>query len=202
MKTWTSRRIPLLIASLLLSACAAQTVPSDRYYRIALQALDPIKPLADSPQIMLEPFQASGVYAERALVYRRPEARGALEQYRQQFWLELPALMLTDSLRQALRKAFGDERVQARDARVKVAYVVTPRLRKLDQILGPEGARAEYEVEFVVTDEDNETHFVERVDLVSPLADTHPQSFADAVGRMAAQANQQLIDRLARDITN
>ena len=194
------KRFGLLLASLLLSACAAQTVPSDRYYRIALQAVAQIKPLTDPPQIMLEPFQASGVYAERALVYRRPEARGALEQYRQQFWLELPALMLTDGLREALRTAAGDERVQARDARLKVAYIVTPRLRKLDQVLGPEGARAEYEVEFVVTDEDNETRFVERVDLAVALADTHPQSFADATSKLAAQANQKLIERLARDL--
>ena len=189
------------LAGLLLSACASGPVQTDRYYRLESVLAD-ASPVADPPYVSLEPFEAHGIYAERPLVYRRPAGQGALEQFAHLFWAELPTRMLSDGLDRSLRGVLGDEHVHGRSSRKRIRYVVRPRLRRLDFCLDPEGqeaARAEFATDFLVTDEAREPRFVVSFSQTRELAAPTTAEFVRVVSAMAAEANRQLIQRLAEE---
>lgn len=191
MKHW----LPLLLA-VLCAACAVQPQPVDLHYRLEGFASAAVLP-ADAPSVLVEPFDAFGLYAERPLMFRRAEAGGAVEQYRHQFWIEPPALMLGDGLRRTLRAALGEAKVHPRNARDRAAYVIKPRLRRLEQMFDASGARAEFAVDFLVTDEANAPRFVLAFEQIQPIASDSPAAFAKAASELAAQANTKLVERLA-----
>lgn len=190
----------LLLLTLLLSACAAPQVAPDRYYRIESAAEAP--KVAQPLDVMLESFDAFGVVAERQLIFRRPEAGGAVEQYRQQFWAEPPARMLTDGLLATLRTALGAEQVHGRNSRTRADWVLRPRLRRLEQQLDADGAKAHVAIDFVVTNENNEPRFVVVFDQTQPIESATPEAFARAAQQLAAKANLRLVERLAQDFAN
>lgn len=196
------KRWPLLLLALcaFVSACAVQPRPVDLYYR--LDGVAQAAPFAaDAPSVLVEPFDAFGLYAERPLIFRRAEAQGAAEQYRHQFWIEPPALMLSDGLRRSLRTALGDAKVHPRNARERAAYVIKPRLRRLEQVVEPGGARAEFAVDFLVTDEANAPRFVVTVEEAQKVASDSPAAFAIAASELAAKANLKLLERLVQEFT-
>lgn len=180
-----------------LSACATQPLPADLHYR--LDAAAEIATLPTSPALLLESFDAFGLYAERPLIYRRADAQGAVEQYRHQFWIEPPALMLSDGLRRSLRNAFGDAKVHARNARERTAYVIKPRLRRLEQVIEPTGVRAEFAVDFLVTDAAHAPRFVLQFEESLRVDSDAPAAFAAAASELAAKANRRLVERLVQD---
>ncbi|WP_420465859.1 ABC-type transport auxiliary lipoprotein family protein [Panacagrimonas sp.] len=182
----------------LLTACAARAPYTDRYYHLD-SAMAEVAAMADAPHVMLEPFDAHGLYAERQLIYRRPEGKGALEQFGYLFWSEQPTRMLTDGLEASLRAAFGDQRVHGRRSRQRAAYIVKPRLRRLEFHLQPEGAKAEFAADFVVTDEALEPLLVVRFAQTRLLSAPTAEAFADMAGQLAAQANRELIEQLAAE---
>lgn len=190
-------RIAMLLAGTLLAGCAAPQVAPDRYYRLdgAAAATRVAQPL----DVMVETFDAYGVVAEQQLLYRRPQAGGAVEQYRQQFWAEPPARLLTDGLLATLRSALGDAQVHGRNSRTRADWVLRPRLRLLEQRLDADGPKAQLAIDFVVTNENNEPRFVLGFDQTRALASTAPGDFARAASELAAQANLRLVERLAQD---
>lgn len=192
-----SVRLSMLVLALSLAACAAPQLAPDRYYRLDTAADAP--PIAQPLDVMLESFDAHGVVAERQLIYRRLEAGGAVEQYRQQFWAEPPARMLTDGLHATLRRALGAEQVHGRNSRTRADWVLRPRLRRLEQELDASGAQARLAIDFLVTNEDNEPRFVLSFDEAQPAASTAPGDFTRAAEQLAAQANLRLVERLAQE---
>lgn len=182
--------------ALLISACGRTPVYTERYYRLD-SVLSDVTAMVEAPDLLVEPFEAHGIYAERPLVYQRPEGRGALEQFSYVFWSEQPARMLSDDLSNSLRRAFGEARVHARSSRVRAQYVVRPRLRRLDFVITAEGARAEFAAEFVVTNEARQPRFVLEYARSRELPEVSAQSFADTAGALAAEASRQLIERLS-----
>lgn len=187
-----------MIAVATLLSCAAPQVAPDRYYVLDSVARAPA--IGQPLDVMLEDFDAFGVVAEQRILFRRPEAGGALEQYRQQFWIEPPARMLTDGLLATLRSGLGQAQVHGRNSRMRADWVLRPRLRQLEQRLDVDGApQAHVAIEFIVTNESNEPRFVLVFDETRATQDASPQAFAQAVGELAAQANLRLLDRLAQD---
>lgn len=180
-----------------LSACATQPLPADLHYRLESGADVAERPSAST--FLVESFDAYGLYAERPLIYRRAEAQGAVEQYRHQFWVEPPALMLSDGLRRTLRKAFGDAKVFPRNARERAAYVIKPRLRRLEQVIEPTGARADLAVDILVTDEANAPRFLLQFEESQRVDSDAPAAFAAAASELAAKANRMLVERLVLD---
>lgn len=189
-----------IIAALvsLLAACASRPHYTERYYHLD-SAIPEGTTMADAPNVLVQPFDAHGLYAERQLIYRRPEGKGAMEQFGYLLWSEQPALMLTDGLESSLRTALGSEQVHGRRSRVQPQYIVKPRLRRLDFHLDPEGARAEFAADFVVTDEASEPRFVLEFAQARALPVATAEAFAEMAGRLAAEANRELIQQLARE---
>lgn len=192
-----TRALLLLCMLAALASCAAPGVAPDRYYRLESAAAAPA--IAQPLDVMLENFEAFGVVSEQQLLYRRPEAGGAIEQYRQQFWAESPTRMLTDGLLATLRRALGEAQVHGRNSRTRADWVLRPRLRQLEQQLDADGPKARLAIDFVVNNESNEPRFVLVFDQTVALADRSPQAFARAAGELAAQANLRLLERLAQD---
>lgn len=186
-----------LVAAALTCACASAPLPVDRYYRIEVAAAPGIT-VAGTEPILLEPFEALGVYAERALLYQ--EAGPAMRQYGHQFWSEPPASMLSDALAATLRAALGASRVHTRATRERPAIQVRPRLRKLEQVLGADGARAAYAVDFTVTDRDGRPRFVLSFDETEPAATSGPDTYVTALDVLVARANARLVERLASEL--
>lgn len=190
-----SRALFMGLGLMVLSGCASRPLPAELYYRLDTAAAP--APVVDAPAVQVEGFDAHGVYAERALIYSRPEARGAIEQYRHQMWVEPPALMLADGLRSTLRRALGDTRVHPRGTRDRADWVLRPRLRKLLQVLdGRGGASAEYAVDYLVTDGSHRPRFVLAFEQRAAAADDSPAAFAAAASVLALQANEALLQRL------
>ncbi len=186
-------------AAALLAACAATPTPPDRYYPLLPPSPAPDSVVAQPSAVLLEPFDAFGIYGERNLIYRRPEAGGALEQYRHQFWAEPPTLMLGDGLKMALRSALGPTRVHGRETRARPDYLIRPRLRRLVPRIAPLGSRAELAIEFSVVDQSNEPRFVLLFEESQAAAGNSPEAFVAAASALAAQANARFIKRLAEE---
>lgn len=193
------RAVLTMLAAALLAACAAAPAPSDRYYPLLPPPPAADSALAQPSVVLLEPFDAFGIYGERNLIYRRPEAGGALEQYRHQFWAEPPTLMLGDGLRTALRSALGPTRVHGRETRARPDYLIRPRLRHLVQRIEPQGSSAELVIEFSVVDQANEPRFVLLFEESQAAAGDSPEAFVAAASALAAQANARFIERLAKE---
>ncbi len=191
-------RAGLLLSLLFLcTACSRAPVYSERYYALdgALPEATPV--MADAPDVRVEPFEAHGLYTERQMLYRRPEGGGALERYGYVFWTEQPARMLSDGLQSSLRYVLGQDRVHTRSSRVRARFVIRPRLRRLVMHLHPDGARAEFAVDFVVTDEARQPRFVVEFSQARPLPEPTAAAFAQVSGDLAAQATRELIERLS-----
>jgi ABC-type uncharacterized transport system auxiliary subunit len=188
-----------LAAALLVGACATTVPPVDRYYRIDTASAGAAT-AAPAQSILLEPFEAHGIYAERALLVRDAGTGGAsLRQYGHQFWIEPPALMLDGVLAATLRGAFGETHVHARASRERPDFQVRPRLRRLEQVTGVDGAKAAYAVEFAVSDRDGRPRFVLSFDETEPAATTGPDTYVTALDALVARANARLVERLAAE---
>jgi ABC-type uncharacterized transport system auxiliary subunit len=189
-------RTGLLLSMLFLcAACSRAPVYTERYYALD-GSLPEATPMDDAPHVLVEPFEAHGLYTERQMLYRRPEGQGALERYGYVFWTEQPARMLTDGLHSSLRRVLGDDRVHSRSSRVRARFVIRPRLRRLEMHLHPDGAKAEFAADFMVTDEARQPRFVFEFAQTRPLPEPTAAAFAQVSGALAAQATRELIEHL------
>lgn len=188
-------RAALLAIVTLAAGCASDPPPPDRYYRLEPVAATPAG--AWNRRIVVQPFEAHGVYSERALLFRRQAAGGtALEQYNYHYWAEPPALMLGDLVTDHLRGAFGERQVYRSSSRVRPDIVVRPRLRNLVQVLDPQ-PQALLSIQFTVTDDLNAPLLVVEFDEAAALPGTAPRDYIEAINRLAGQAAQRLAAQLA-----
>lgn len=183
------------------AGCVGETaLPVERYYRIEAPPASAATISAAKP-ILLEPFDAYGVYAERALLYHEDGQAAVMRQYGHQFWAEPPQRMLDDALAATLRAALGPDRVHARASRERPEIVVRPRLRKLEQVYeGGGGARAVYAVDFTVTDRDGRPRFLLAFDESEPAQGQGPDTYVRALDVLVARANARLLERLAEEM--
>ena len=141
----------ILIAAmmLILAGCATQApVPSDRYYR--LQAVFSGEALV-APKFAgtfeIERFTADGLTAGRPIVYVEAGDPNQLREYNYHFWTQAPTIMLRDELVTYLRSAKVSVSIVVPEMRLDPAYVMTGRIRTLEQVLGStNGTRLELEV--------------------------------------------------------
>jgi len=101
----TPRWLPLLTL-LALTACSAPTVPDFTYYRLPRpQPLEPVSaPLFRDP-LVVEAFNADGLYADQALIYAVDAEAQQLRQYHYQLWTDPPTRFLQRRLIGQLREA-------------------------------------------------------------------------------------------------
>lgn len=94
----------LLTFSLLLSACGSvPPAPTDRFYRLQPVSVAPAgKALAGA--IVVQPFRADSLYAERPIIYSEEASLRQLRQYHYHLWLYPPAQLVQSHMAASLGK--------------------------------------------------------------------------------------------------
>ena len=88
----------LVIACLCLSACgSAPPVPVDRFYRLWPVSVQP-QSKAGWGTLVVQPFHAESLYAERPIVYSDAGSLRQLRQYHYHLWLYPPAQLVREHL--------------------------------------------------------------------------------------------------------
>jgi len=143
------RGVMLLGIVLMFAGCAAQPpVPSDKYYRLqAVFAAAPATSVKFPGNFEVERFTADGLTAGRPIVYVETNDPNQLNEYHYHFWTQPPTVMLRDELVTYLRASKIADSVVTPEMRLEPQYVMTGRIRKLEQVLGsPNRTRLELEI--------------------------------------------------------
>lgn len=152
--TW--RRAPrapavaaVLVAVMATAGCASKPPEAERFYRPTIAAPEArAKPAA---RLLVEPFEARGIYSDRALVTR--DVGGAYRQAIGRSWVEPPSLLLGTALVDCLRAAYGADAAFLPQARVDADVTIRSTLKRFERVKG-EGASGDtalLAVDFVVT---------------------------------------------------
>jgi len=143
------RSVLLGASSAVLAACSAAPVPTDSYYRLAPTLISapraggPLKGIAE-----VAPIRGEGVVNARALLFRKGQSQ--LQQYSYHFWADTPAAMLQRALVDALRAAQAFDMVAMPEMRLNRAFEVMGNLRKLENDITGNDAKAVVELELGV----------------------------------------------------
>ena len=183
---------------LCIAACSTAPAPPERFYRVEAPAASSTTSLPG--RIVVEPFEAYGVYNERPILYLDAAASGTLQQYHYQFWAEPPGVMLRDALIANLRTAFSGAQIESAGGRVRGDYVVHARLKRLEHRLGSP-PQAQLALEFRVVDAADNERAVVLFDDVAPAAGASVEDFVLAMDQLLGKASAQLAERL-RAITS
>lgn len=139
----------MLVVGILIAGCASQPpVPSDKFYRLqAVFASTPSPSVKFPGTFEVERFTADGLTAGRPIVYVKSDDPNQLQEYHYHFWTQPPTIMLRDELVTYLRQANIADSVVIPEMRLDPQYVMTGRIRKLEQVLGtPNRTRIEIEI--------------------------------------------------------
>ncbi|MDM4769304.1 ABC-type transport auxiliary lipoprotein family protein [Solimonas sp. SE-A11] len=182
--------LPILLAALLAGCLSVPTPPQEVYYRLEPPAAAALGVF--TPRVVVMPFSAPGVYAERPLLWARGSA---LRQYYRHFWAESPGLELHGALVDSLR-ASGATEVYTAGNRVRGDVSVQPAIRQMElQTEG--GRRAVLSLEFLVNDRDGRPLRNLVVNGQRPLpADSAPEAYVAAVTQLAGEAFAKLAGEL------
>ncbi len=182
--------LPILLAALLAGCLSAPTPPQEVYYRLEPPAAAALGAFA--PRVVVMPFSAPGVYAERPLLWARGSA---LRQYYRHFWAESPGLELHGALVDSLR-ASGATEVYTAGNRVRGDVSVQPAIRQLElQTEG--GRRAVLSLEFLVNDREGRPLRNLVIKGERPLPEgAEPEVYVAAVSQLAGEA----FARVAREL--
>jgi ABC-type uncharacterized transport system auxiliary subunit len=179
------RRLLSLACFPVLAACAGGPGPQPEVYF----HIEPPQPKASgelSTSIVIEPFEAPGIYSERPLIW----ARGAaLQQYYRHFWAEAPAIALQAALVDALR-AGGASAVYTPADRARGQVHVRSRIRRLE--LQAEGERrAVLGLEFSISEGQRPPQLLQ-FNRERAVSGTAPEAYVAAIGQLAGEAFEEL----------
>jgi uncharacterized lipoprotein YmbA len=112
----------LLTIGVLLAACGSvPPAPIDRFYRLQPVSISSATRLLPGA-VVVQPFRADSLYAERPMIYSEEVSARQLRQYHYHLWLYPPAQLvrehLTSSLGSALDLSGGDSAPNVLDGRV------------------------------------------------------------------------------------
>lgn len=132
----TTRRLAVFLLPVLLAACAPQApVPQDRFYRLqAVVASAPMTTPVLNGTLEIDRFTADGITAGRPIVYVEDQQPNQLQEYHYHFWTQAPTIMLRDELVTYLRAVNFAENVVTPEMRLKPDFVMTGRIRRLEQV--------------------------------------------------------------------
>lgn len=124
------------LIALSVAACGTpQEAPRDQFYRLDTDfAGQASQPVFDGT-LEVGRFLADGLLGERALVYTSVDTPDRLLQYHYHYWVEPPPRMLQEQLVRVLRDANVAPVVVTSEQRADPAYVVSAKLRRMEQVI-------------------------------------------------------------------
>lgn len=149
MKRIMKLKAMIISAGLLTAACgSAPPVPEDNYYRLqAIYASEPLASKSLPGTIEVDRFVADGLTSERPIVYSRAESPNQVKAYHYEFWIKPPTVMLRDELVSFLRASKISDSVVTPEMRVSADYVLTGKIKHLEQVIMKSGYRTILELE-------------------------------------------------------
>lgn len=136
---------------LVLTACGtAQPVPSEHFYRLDITPPKALPKPKLEGVVEVRRFEADNVTADRSIVYTTSAHRLELKSYNYHLWAESPTVMLRDGLIGALRAAGAAGEVAAPKDRVNPDYVITGEIKRMEQVVGTQPARAVLQIELAL----------------------------------------------------
>lgn len=188
------RPLAVLAAGLALAACAQQSPPQDRFYRLdaAVTATPPAAgPLTGTLEVS-RPV-ADGVLSERPLVYQ--DAAGVLGRYRYDLWSDPPALLWQRALIDALRQAAIAGTVVGTDLRTQPDWSVRTHLSRFE-LLAAE-AKVVVSAELAVSSVKDGRLILLRTYTAEQPCPAEPKAAAAALNRASAD----IMARFVADLT-
>jgi len=137
-----------LALALIVAGCAATPpVPEDNFYRLQAMYAGPAnggKLLQGTLEV--DRFVADGLTSERPIVYSDIGNPNQVKAYHYHFWIKPPTIMLRDELVSFLRAANVADRIVTPEMRAQANYVLTGRIKHLEQVREEKGSRTLIEV--------------------------------------------------------
>jgi ABC-type uncharacterized transport system auxiliary subunit len=170
----------------LLAGCQSlPPAPTDRYYRLAEAASGAV---AAQPwtggSIEVRELRADGPYLDRAILYARTEHATELEAYRYAYWIYAPPRLIQQAMIARFRQSRLAPTIAEDDRGPEPAFVVSGRILRFEQILGPGGAHADVELELEISRAGQGPPLLRKTyRAVEPTADKSMEAFVQSTGR-------------------
>jgi len=141
-----------LVLALIVTGCAtAPPVPEDNFYRLqAIYAGTSTSGKLLPGTVEVDRFVADGLTSERPIVYSDSANPNQMKAYHYHFWIKPSTVMLRDELVSFLRAANIADRIVTPEMRAQANYVLTGRIKHLEQVREEKGSRTLIEVELGV----------------------------------------------------
>ncbi len=181
------------------AGCAGDPPPRDTFYRLVSSDPAQVFPLPPLDAVVeVERFTATGILADRALVYAAGSPPDTVRRYDYDFWTEPPPALLQNALVTQLRDANVATRIVTPGLRASPGYSVKGHIDRFEQVLeGPERASVAIEMELSLTRlSDNRIFVLQTYRATQPLPD---QRVSPAVGALNA-AIAGIFDAFIEDI--
>jgi ABC-type uncharacterized transport system auxiliary subunit len=139
-----NRRVRLtavLLIALLVGACGtSDTLPEDRFYRLASLTTGSLeRRLLDGP-LLVESISTYDVYRDRAMAFSPPDEPGSLQHHHYHFWVAPPPELVHEQLVDYLRQSgIATEVAANRSGRIRPAARLASRLTRFERVLHADG---------------------------------------------------------------
>lgn len=132
------RALPVAALLVILGACTQPAVPDDHFYRLDAAPVQGISGKL-AGVIEVSRFIADGLAGQRPIVYTEGSDSREMRSYHYHFWSEPPPIMLQNTLVAYLRATMRGAQLVTPDMRVEPDYIISGKIRRLEQVRGPAG---------------------------------------------------------------
>lgn len=159
--------------------------PADRYYRLAdVPAKDvAVEQWTATGSVEIRELRADGPYLERAILFS--EGPGThIESYNYHHWIYPPPYLIQQHMVRRFRESHLAPTIVADDRGPKPRFVVSGRIVRFEQVIGPGGALADVELELEVADSEQGLPLLRKTyRATEPAADSSMEAFVQSMGR-------------------
>jgi ABC-type uncharacterized transport system auxiliary subunit len=159
--------------------------PTDRYFRLPDAAGGAV---AAQPwtggSIEVRELRADGPYLDRAILYTHAGHATELESYRYAYWLYAPPRLIQQAMIARFSRSRLAPTIVEDDRGPDPIFVVSGRILRFEQVLGPGGAHADVELELEIRRGGQRRPLLrKKYRAVEPAADKSMAAFVQSTGR-------------------
>ena len=129
-------RTLLLVNIISVAGCLGGPAPTDQFYQLELsepESTFETPPLRGTLQVRRP--EANALTGERPLLYRQSQQSTQIHRHAYHRWVDSPTIMIQQEMTRHLRKAHLADQVVTPQLRVKVDYILSCQILKLERIV-------------------------------------------------------------------
>jgi len=175
--------------------------PTDRYYRLAdVPAQSIIVEQWTSGSIEIQELRADGPYLDRAILFTNEGQTTHLESYNYDHWIYPPPYLIQQHMARRFRESRLAPTITEDDRGPRPAFVISGRIVRFEQTIGPGTALADVELELeIASSGQGPPLFRKTYRAAEPATDKSIDAFAHSMGRalerIYAEFSKDLISR-------